>query len=150
MIKACEDLIVMNLTKISQSEQGSNFLKDLPAVNFTSLCSADNLYIEHENIVVHLIEDYLKHREGLPLLEEELPKKDYSILTEEEKKKREEEENKKQEEEKKKSDEEEKKQADEFAKLDDLGKIQHTWTKKSDDYNKECDHRLTLSRLTKD
>lgn len=70
-------------------------MKELPADNFTSLCSADNLYIENENIVVSLIEDYLKHREGLPLLAEELPKKDYSILTEEEKKKREEEEKKK-------------------------------------------------------
>ena len=123
MIKACEDLIVLNLAKITESEHGSDFLKDLPAENFTSLCGADNLYIENEKIVVHLIEDYLKHREALPLLEEEMPKKDYSILTEEEKKKREEEEKKKQEEEKKKSDEEEKKQADEFAKLDELGKI---------------------------
>lgn len=123
MIKACEDLIVLNLTKITESDQGSNFLKDLPADNFTSLCTADNLFIENENIVVSLIEDYIKHREGLPLLAEEVPKKDYSILTEEEKKKREEEEKKKNEEEKKKTDEEEKKQGEEFAKLDDLGKI---------------------------
>ena len=50
---------------------------------------------ENEKIIVTLIEDYLKHREALPKLEEELPKKDYSILTEEEKKKREEEEKKK-------------------------------------------------------
>jgi hypothetical protein len=48
-----------------------------------------------------LIESYLEHRDELPPLDEEIPKKDYSILTEEEKKKREEEEKKKGEEEKK-------------------------------------------------
>lgn len=72
-----------------------------------------------------MIENYLKHREGLPLLDEENPLKDWSNLTEEEKNKRLEEEKKKHEEEKKAKDEEEKKANDEFAKLDDLGKIQH-------------------------
>jgi len=46
-------------------------------------------------IVVTLIEEYIKHRDTLPLLDEEKPVKDLSILTEEEKKKREEEEKKK-------------------------------------------------------
>ena len=73
--------------------------------------------------MVNLIEEYLKHREELAPLKEEIPKKDYSILTEEEKKKREEEEKKKGEEEKKVKDEEEKKANEEFAKLDELGKI---------------------------
>lgn len=70
-----------------------------------------------------MIEAFIKHRETLPLLDEENPLKDWSHLTEEEKKKREEEEKKRGEEEKKKRDEEEKKGNDEFAKLDELGKI---------------------------
>ena len=49
------------------------------------MCSADNLSIQSENVVVNLIEDYLKHRESLPLLKEEDPSKDISNLTEEEK-----------------------------------------------------------------
>ncbi len=83
------------------------------------------------------------------MLDEENPLKDWSNLTEEERKKREEEETKKKEEEKKKSEEEVKKQADEFAKLDELGKIQATWRKKVEDtHNKSLD-RLKLKRLTK-
>lgn len=81
------------------------------------------MYILDEKIVVDLISGYLKHRDGLPPLDEDNPLKDWSNLTEEEKKKRKEEEDKKSEEEKKKHDEEEKKQADEYAKLDELGKI---------------------------
>ena len=87
--------MVLNLAKISQSEQGLNFIKELPVDYFQNLCSADNLYIETEMIVVTLIEEYIKHRDTLPLLDEEKPVKDLSILTEEEKKKREEEEKKK-------------------------------------------------------
>lgn len=113
----------MNFAEISKNEQGTIFLKDLPVDSFKSIVSADNLYIQDEKIVVDLIEEYLKHRDDLPLLDEENPLKDWSNLTEEEKTKRLEEEKKQQEEEKKKSDEEEKKAADEFGKLDDLGKI---------------------------
>lgn len=99
--------------------------------------------------MVDLIEGYLKHREGLPLLDEENPLKDWSNLTQEEKDKRLAEEAKLKEEEKKKKDEEEKKQADEFAKLDDLGKIQHKWRKKVEDTHGKALERLTVKRLTK-
>lgn len=91
----------MNFAEIVKNEKGVKFLTDLPAEAFKSICQADNLYIQDENIVVDLIENYLKHREGLPLLDEENPLKDWSHLTEEEKKKREEEEKKHNEEEKK-------------------------------------------------
>ena len=85
----------------------------------------------------------------MPLLDEENPLKNWSNLTEEEKKKREEEEKKKDEEEKKKHDEEEKKSSEEFAKLDDLGKIQAKWRKKVDEIHHQAIDRLTLKRLTK-
>jgi membrane protein involved in colicin uptake len=97
-----------------------------------------------------LIEGYIKHRDELPLLDEEDPMKNWSNLTEEEKKKREEENAKKNEEEKKKSDEEEKKQADEYAKLDEQGKIQANWNKKVEAIHKGALDRLKLKRLTKD
>lgn len=122
---------------------------DLPFEAFKSLCSADNLYIQQEQIVVDLIESYLKHREGLPLLDEENPLKDWSHLKEEEKTKRLEEEKKKEEEEKKVKDEEEKKANEEFAKLDDLGKIQYTWRKKTKDLHSKALERLAVKRLTK-
>lgn len=76
--------------------------------------------------------------------------KNWSNLTEEEKKKRQEEQAKKDEEEKKKSDEEEKKQADEYAKLDEQGKIQANWNKKVEAIHKGALDRLKLKRLTKD
>lgn len=111
-------------------------MRDLPFEAFKSLCAADNLYIQDEKIVVDLIEGYLKHRDTLPILDEDNPLKDWSNLNEEEKKKRQEEQDKKSEEEKKKGEEEKKKQDDEYAKLDDLGKIQSNWIKKVDDVHK--------------
>lgn len=66
---------------------------------------------------------YLKHRDHLPVLDEDNPMKNWANLTEEERKKREEEETKAKEEEAKKKEEEDKKEKDEFDKLDDLGKI---------------------------
>jgi hypothetical protein len=147
--KACLDIKVVHFDKVSQDEKGLQFLRELPAEAFRSVCEADNLYIQDEKIVVDLISGYLKHREGLPILDEENPLKDWSNLTEEEKKKREEEEQKKKEEEKKAQDEEEKKHADEFAKLDDLGKIQATWAKKVDGIHHGSTDRLAVKRLTK-
>lgn len=116
---------------------------------FKSFCEADNLYILDEKIVVDLIAGYLQHRDHLPLLDEENPLKDWSHLTEEERKKREEEEAKKVEEEKKKNEEEEKKQADEYAKLDEVGKIQANWNKKVDAIHKDAQDRLAVKRLSK-
>jgi hypothetical protein len=52
------------------------------------------LYISDEKFVVNLIEKYLEYREGLPLLDEENPLKDWSHLTEQEKNNRIEEEKK--------------------------------------------------------
>ena len=86
--KACEKIMVMNFAEISSDEKGLQFLRDLPAEAFKSICEADNLYIEDEKIVVDLISGYLKHREGLPILDEDNPMKNWSNLTEEEVKKR--------------------------------------------------------------
>lgn len=123
---------------------------DLPENAFRSLCSADNLYIMDEQIVVDLIVKYLKHRDDLPILDEDNPMKNWSNLTEEEKKKREEEEAKAKEEEKKAKDEEDKKEADEYAKLDDLGKIQHNWDKKVKEIHDKATDRLARKRLNKE
>jgi len=73
----------MNFADINHKEdgKGSEFLKVLPVDSFRSLCVADNLYIEEEKIVVDLIEGYIKHRDPLPLLDEENPLKDWSNLT---------------------------------------------------------------------
>jgi hypothetical protein len=134
--KACEDILVVNFSEISKDEKGLQFLRDLPAEAFMSICAADNLYIQDEKLVVDLIVDYLKHREELPILDEDNPMKDWSNLTEDEKKKREEEEKKKDEEEAKKRAEEEKKDADDFAKLNELEKLQTTWNKKVEEVHR--------------
>lgn len=148
--QACENIIVVHFNEICKDhEKGLQFLMDLPIEAFRSFCQADRLYITDEKVVVDLIQDYLKHRDDLPLLDEDNPMKNWSNLTEEEKKKREEEEAKAKEEEKKKHEEEEKKQADEYAKLDELGKIQANWNKKIDDIHKHALDRLVVKRLTK-
>jgi hypothetical protein len=130
-------------------EKGVEFIKELPVDQFIALCSADNLYIKDEKIVVDLIEEYIHHRDELPLLPEEDPTKDWSHLREDEKAKRLEEEKKGDEEAKKKKDEEEKKEADEFAKLDEQGKIQAKWRKKVNEIHKKALERLTIRRLSK-
>ena len=96
-----------------------------------------------------LIESYIHHRDELPLLAEEDPSKDWSHLREDEKAKRLEEEKKAEEEAKKKNDEEEKKEADEFAKLDDLGKIQSKWRKRVMESHNKALERLAVKRLSK-
>ena len=143
--------MVVNFAENSVSGEhgGLKFLKDLPVDAFKGIMSADNLYIHEEKIVVDLIEEYLKHRDELPMLDEENPMKDWSNLTEEEKTKRTEEEKKHKEEETKKKEEENKKEADEFAKLDELGKIQSTWRKKIDDVHHKALDRLAVKRLGK-
>ncbi len=125
-------MIVLHFATLAESPEGSAFLDELPVEKFKTLCSSDSLYISQEITVVHLVEKYLKHREGLPLLDEENPLKDWTHLTEEEKTKRKEEEKKHEEEEKKKHEEEEKKKEEEFKALDELGKIQHLQKKKLD------------------
>jgi DNA-directed RNA polymerase len=123
---------------------------DLPEKAFRSLLSSDTLYITDEQIVVDLIVKYLKNRDMLPILDEDNPMKNWTNLTEEERKKREEEEAKAKEEETKKKEEEEKKDADEFAKLDDLGKIQHTWNKKVQEIHDAATDALALKRLNRE
>ncbi len=123
---------------------------DLPAEAFTKLCSADNLYIFDEKVVVDLIDQYLKHRDDLPPLKEEDPKQSTEYLTPEELAKREEEKKKHDEEEKKKHDEEQKKRDDEYAKESELGKIQINWDRKIEQVHKDALDRLALKRLNKD
>ena len=141
--------MVVHFPQITHDEKGLQFIKDLPVDAFKAICQADNLYIQDEKVVVDLIQEYLKHREGLPILDEENPMKDWSNLTEDEKTKRKEEEGKKAEEEKKKGEEEAKKEADEYAKLEDLGKIQANWNKKTVEVHHNSTDRLAVKRLSK-
>lgn len=99
--------------------------------------------------MVDLIEGYLKHREGLPLLDEENPLNDWSFLTEEEKAQRTEQQRKKAEEEEKAKAEEEKKAGEEFAKLDELGKVQHKWRGRVKEIHAKALDRLNVRRLSK-
>ena len=142
--------MVTNFAEISHNPKGIKFLMDLPADAFTSIASADNLYITDESIVVKLVRDYLDCRKDLPLLDEENPKKDWSNLNEEEIKKRKEDETKAQEEENKKVEEAKKVALDEYNKLDELGKIQHDWNKKVEDIHTKATDRLAIKRLTKE
>lgn len=123
---------------------------DLPADAFTSIASADNLYITEESIVIKLVRDYLDCRKDLPLLDEENPKKDWTNLNEEEIKKRKEDEAKEKEEENKKIEEAKKVALDEYNKLDELGKIQHDWNKKVEEIHTKASDRLALKRLSKE
>jgi DNA-directed RNA polymerase len=123
---------------------------DLPEKAFRSLISADNLYITDEQIVVDLIVKYLKHRDHLPILDEDNPMKNWDNLTEEERKKREEEDAKAKEEETKLKEAEAAKEKEEFDKLDDLGKIQFTWNKKVQEIHHEATDALSLKRLNKE
>jgi hypothetical protein len=148
--KQCEEHLVMHFEEISKQDKGLQFLMDLPEKAFRSLLSSDTLYITDEQIVVDLIVKYLKHREHLPILDEDNPMKNWDNLKEEERKKREEEEAKHKEEEAKKKEEEDKKEAEEFGKLDDLGKIQHTWNKKVQEIHDAATDALALKRLNKD
>ena len=111
-------------------EEGNDFLLCIPYNYLKSLCSSNQLCISDEKELVTLFERYLEHREGLPLLPEEDPSKDWSHLTPEEKEAREKIA-------KEKADEEAKtKEADETAKktaydaLNDLEKFNFDWAAK--------------------
>ena len=148
--KQCEEHLVIHFQEISKQEKGLQFLMDLPEKAFRSLISADNLYITDEQIVVDLIVKYLKHRDHLPILDEDNPLKNWENLKEEEKKNREEEEAKAKEEEAKLKEADAAKEKEEFDKLDDLGKIQFTWNKKVMDIHHEATDALALKRLSKE
>lgn len=76
-------------------------MRDIPFKILKSLLSSNGLKVSNEKFVVDLVESYLKHWEALPLLPEEDPKNDWSLLTDEERAKRTEIQNKQKEEEKK-------------------------------------------------
>ena len=61
------------------------FLVKVPYKYILALCASTNLCLSNEKALADMIEKYLIHREGLPLLEEEDPSRDWSHLTEEEK-----------------------------------------------------------------
>ena len=119
-------MIINRFEEIANSKNGADFLNDLPFDCFFQLISDPELNISEEIQAVKIIDRYLNHRKTLPLLEEEDPAKDYTHLTEEEKKHREETKAKSKEEETKKVEEEKKKKEDDFNKLDPLGKLQAT------------------------
>lgn len=152
IIARCEELITENFDSLCSegSERIPSFLKDLPFERITSLLTNSALKVTQEKFVLSLIEKYQKHRETLPLLAEEDPKNDWSLLNEEERTKRLED--------KKVADEETKaaeeaKEAEKKAEYDaqeDLGKIQSRMTDNCDLRIGECNARLELSRLNKE
>lgn len=71
------------------TEDGTNFLLNLPIKYFMSLCKSDALNIHSENTLIEFIQKYLKHRDGLPKLPEEEVRLDLSLLTDAEKEARE-------------------------------------------------------------
>ena len=113
------------------------------------MLQSDDLHVIDERIILELVEAYLLHRNALPLLPEEDPAKDWSMLTAEERKQREEQQQKEAEEKKTKHDEEEKAKNDAFAALDDAGKIQSRWNDQSEERRREATARLALKRLPK-
>ena len=61
----------------------------MPFKYIRSLCDSNKLNIRDEKVLLNLFEKYLKLRESLPLLPEEIPKSNLDeLLTEEEKKSR--------------------------------------------------------------
>ena len=113
------------------------------------MLSSDGLKVSSEKFVVDFVESYLKHWESLPLLPEEDPKNDWTLLTEEEKAKRNEIRNKQKEEEKKLSDAAAAQALAAFNALVPLKKIQKTWNDKCDTVIGKCKRRTEIKRLSK-
>ena len=88
MQAACEVLIQQNFETILNNDEGSKFLLNLPMQYVKTICSSNSLNITDEMLLVKLFEKYLAHRDELPLLKEEDPSQDWSILNEEERKAR--------------------------------------------------------------
>jgi hypothetical protein len=77
------------MDKILETEESSAFLLSLPFKYIRSLCDSNKLNINNEKVLLELFEKYLKFRESLPLLPEEIPPSNLDqLLTEEEKKAR--------------------------------------------------------------
>ena len=121
----------------------------MPFENVKNIFSSDDLAISNEHDLVELLEKYLAHRDKLPLLKEEDPSLDWSMLNEAEKENRlkaKEEEGKAEE---AKKAEETKASEDAYNALDELGKINADWAKKVQVIHKESNERLKLQRLSK-
>ena len=103
---------------------------NLPYKYLKSLCGSNKLCVKNERSLLTLFEQYLKHRDNLPLLPEEDPSKDWSNLNEEERKNREEKKKLAEEEEKKAHDEEEAKKKAEYDALDPQAKNNADWAAK--------------------
>ena len=88
--EACEILLQQNFGTISKSEEGLQFMLNIPYKYMKSICQSNSLTISNESELVTLFEKYLNHRESLPILKEEDPSLDWSHLNEEERKAREE------------------------------------------------------------
>ena len=78
-----------HIDEILSTEDGTNFLLNLPIKYFMSLCRSDALNIHNENTLIQFIEKYLKHRDNLPKLQEEEVQLDLTLLTVPEKEARE-------------------------------------------------------------
>jgi len=83
--KKCETFIDKHIDEILSTEDGTNFLLNLPIKYFMSLCKSDALNIHSENTLIEFIQKYLKHRDELPKLPEEEVQLDLSLLTDAEK-----------------------------------------------------------------
>jgi hypothetical protein len=62
------------MDKILETDESSAFLLSLPFKYLKSLCDSNKLNISNEKVLLELFEKYLKFREPLPLLPEEIPK----------------------------------------------------------------------------
>ena len=61
------------MDKILETDDSSAFLLSLPFKYLRSLCDSNKLNIDNEKVLLELFEKYLKFREPLPLLPEEIP-----------------------------------------------------------------------------
>lgn len=61
------------MDKILETEESSAFLLSLPFKYLRSLCDSNKLNIHNEKALLELFEKYLKYRESLPLLPEDIP-----------------------------------------------------------------------------
>jgi hypothetical protein len=61
------------MDKILETDESSAFLLSLPFKYMKSLCDSNKLNISNEKVLLELFEKYLKFREPLPLLPEEIP-----------------------------------------------------------------------------
>jgi type I site-specific restriction endonuclease len=147
--KACETLISKNINNILKDENFYRHILDVPFENVKNIFASDHLAISNECDLVVIIEKYLAHRDKLPLLADEKPGLDWSMLTSAEKEAREKAKEEEQQAEALKKAEESKAEDDAYNALDDLGKINADWAKKVKSVHKESAERLQLKRLSK-